>query len=126
MGKGVSIFIKLMGLSDPTGSTSEVMAFPPNGFALYDMAGNVSQWIADWSGSYPGGAAVDPTSPAQGQSRVVRGGSWTSRDARISSRAAADPASSSEAIGFRCVWEAPTASPSPPAPHPPSPAAARR
>jgi len=103
LGKGLSTFIKIIGLSDPTGSTSEVMAFAPNGFALHDMVGNVSQWIADWSGSYPAGAAVDPTGPAQGRSRVLRGGSWTSRDVRLSSRESADPASSSEAIGFRCV-----------------------
>jgi|GEM_PF-295751 len=107
LGKGLSTFIKIMGLSDPTGSTSEVTAFAPNGFALHDMAGNVSEWIADWSGSYAGGAAVDPTGPAQGKSRVLRGGSWMSRDVRISSRDAADPASSSDAAGFRCVRDVP-------------------
>ncbi|HEV7508137.1 MAG TPA: SUMF1/EgtB/PvdO family nonheme iron enzyme [Thermoanaerobaculia bacterium] len=106
LGKGLSTFIKIIGLSDPTGSTSEVMAFAPNGFALHDMVGNVSQWIADWNGSYAAGAAVDPTGPAQGKSRALRGGSWTSRDVRISNRDAADPASTSGAVGFRCVRDA--------------------
>ena len=105
--QGKGLFSKIVALGDPTGSASGVTAFPPNGFALYDMAGNVSQWIADWSGSYAAGAAVDPTGPAQGKSRVVRGGSWAIGDARISRRGTADPASSSETIGFRCVRDVP-------------------
>jgi sulfatase modifying factor 1 len=103
LGKGLSTFIKVIGLSDPTGSTSEVTAFAPNGFALHDMVGNVSQWIADRNGSYPAG----PTGPAQGRPRVLRGGSWASLDVRISKRDAADPASFSDTLGFRCVRDAP-------------------
>jgi formylglycine-generating enzyme required for sulfatase activity len=46
----------------------------PNGFGLYDMLGNVWECVNDWMGAYPGGAQTDPTGPAGGTNRVVRGG----------------------------------------------------
>jgi formylglycine-generating enzyme required for sulfatase activity len=84
---------------------SPVGTFRPNGFALSDMTGNVSQWTADWTNDYPDAAVTDPSGPATGEKHVVRGGSWadTGDGARISIRYSAPPGYSQNTIGFRCA-----------------------
>ena len=58
-------------------ATSPVGFFAPNGYGLYDMAGNVLQWCWDWYGTpYAGG--TDPRGVSTGSRRVVRGGCWSS------------------------------------------------
>ncbi|MCX7001911.1 MAG: SUMF1/EgtB/PvdO family nonheme iron enzyme [bacterium] len=87
--------------------TSPVGYFAANGYGLYDMAGNVAEWCWDWfdASYYADSPGSDPSGPASGTSRVLRGGYW-SVDAyvcRVADRRAISPSSSSISAGFRCV-----------------------
>ena len=87
--------------------THDVGQKRPNAFGLYDMLGDVFQWVADWYGTYPSGEQIDPSGPAGGQLRVVRGGSWDNLSSigRASYRGAGAPADRNYNFGLRCVEE---------------------
>ncbi len=77
----------------------------PNAWGLYDMPGNVGEWVQDWYGPYDTKAAVDPQGPAHGEERVWRGGSWVSlaRWCRSAARLHYDPNETMHEVGFRVV-----------------------
>jgi uncharacterized protein (TIGR02996 family) len=56
--------------------TTPVGSFPPNGWGLFDMHGNLYEWCADWYGDYPVVDVLDPQGPENGMFRVQRGGSF--------------------------------------------------
>jgi formylglycine-generating enzyme required for sulfatase activity len=87
----------------------KVGSFVANPFGLYDMLGNVGEWCEDWLGQYPTareGEQIDPTGPAEGERRVVRGGSYasTARACRSADRAGIIPNDRPTIfMGFRLV-----------------------
>ncbi|MBI5239029.1 MAG: SUMF1/EgtB/PvdO family nonheme iron enzyme [Elusimicrobia bacterium] len=89
------------GTAHPAGAKAASACF------LYDMSGNAAEWVSDWYAPdyYLEGVAQNPTGPAQGDDRVVRGGAFDSpaESLRLSFRDRFSPDSGRGNIGFRCA-----------------------
>lgn len=89
-------------------TTVEVDSFSPNAWGLYNMHGNVGEWVWDYYGEYSAEAQTDPTGPETGTRRVNRGGGWNdfAKNLRSAYRAAAPEENSSFSVGIRLVRNA--------------------
>ena len=76
-------------------------------YGALDMAGNVWEWVNDWSGgSYSSSESSNPPGPATGTYRVIRGGSWLytdGRSLRVAYRGDTEPTAQYVFLGIRCV-----------------------
>ena len=82
----------------------QVMKKMPNELGLFDMSGNVWEWCVDWKGGYGFDNQTNPIGFSRGSERVLRGGSWYSREAdlcRVSIRNSNNPNYRSDQYGFR-------------------------
>jgi formylglycine-generating enzyme required for sulfatase activity len=100
-------YLKL--LNENGNGMHEVGQWRANGFGLYDMQGNVWEWVNDWldENYYQNSPSQDPPGAVSGQYRVLRGGAWyvSPSSVRLSDRYRYDPGSRNNGFGFRCARE---------------------
>lgn len=89
-------------------TTTEVVSFSPNAYGLYDMHGNVGEWVWDYYGAYETADQTDPSGPERGSLRVYRGGGWNdfAKNMRSAYRATLAADQSSFSVGIRLVRNA--------------------
>jgi formylglycine-generating enzyme required for sulfatase activity len=105
---GDTIDPSLANYNNPDETTTPVDLYPPNGYRLYDMAGNMWQWCWDWYGSYEVGSQTDPRGPLSGTHHVCRGGGMVAAEygCRVSDRISDSPTFRDNYVGFRSVLPA--------------------
>lgn len=89
-------------------TTVEVNSFSPNTWGLYNMHGNVGEWVWDYYGDYSTEAQTDPTGTETGTRRVYRGGGWNdfAKNLRSAYRAALPQENGNYNLGLRLVCNA--------------------
>jgi formylglycine-generating enzyme required for sulfatase activity len=96
--------------ADGHAGTCPVRSYPPNGYGLFEVTGNVWEWCHDWFDAawYRVSPREDPTGPGAGRERVMRGGSFLCHASycnryRTDARSKNTPDSATSNLGFRCV-----------------------
>jgi len=89
--------------------TQPVGSFAPNGYNLFDVVGNVWEWVSDWyqADAYNDQLRHNPAGPPDGMLRVLRGGAWVVHDPkmlRLSYRHKVPPDTYAYSIGFRIAY----------------------
>jgi formylglycine-generating enzyme required for sulfatase activity len=93
--------------------TAPVGSYPDgrSPLGIYDMSGNVMEWVSDWYDprAYESAADTNPLGPLDGEFKSIRGGSWLSSEeqVRVSGRSSYDPSVRRAHLGFRCAATAP-------------------
>jgi formylglycine-generating enzyme required for sulfatase activity len=97
----------ITGCDDGYGEAAPVGSFPAGASwcGALDMAGNAWEWVADAYGAYPAQEQTNPTGPAAGDERILRGGSWAyyAPFLRTAHRYPVPPTADYLAVGFRCA-----------------------
>ena len=87
-------------------TTHPVKTKASNELGIYDMTGNVGEWCSDWYDFYSSAAQTDPTGPAKGSGRVIRGGSCNNdpTGCRVAARSYGAPTYSYNSLGLRLAY----------------------